>query len=498
MAQELQQNLRQGQHLTLKQIRFVRLLELNAPELDEAVEKELEANPALEPIEPSQDEEKELDDTTPYYLRRSYNNSPDSAQYDFSPADTSDSLYDYLERQIDEKSLPHDVAATAKYIIGNLDSNGYLQRPIAGIVDDLAFNHDIIIDPQTAKEALIEVQQLDPPGVGGENLRETLLLQLERMPQSQTRDDAITILRDYFEPFSMRHSHKILSGLKISRDRLQAANQLILTLNPKPGAPFGGNARTEAGIIIPDFIVTREGNDLNITLNNRIPELAIEESFSEAMRGVERRRGRPKKGTEFISSRYNDAKDFIQVLRQRQETMLSVMTAIIKWQKEYFETGDLYSLRPMMIRDLSGITGLDPSVISRATTNKFVDTPWGAIIPLRSLFSDTVNQSEKADAYPAATGENNSQPTPSRGDSPGHTNKRNNTDRDNSAPDNLTNRQIEALISKIVEEEDKRHPLSDEKIKQLLAKEGYDISRRTIAKYRDRQGILVARLRKAL
>lgn len=481
MAQELQQNQKLGQHLTLKQIRFVRLLELNAPELDEAVEKELEDNPALEPLDTAVNQDKDYKDNTPLYLRRASNSSPDAPQYDFTPADTSESLYDYLERQIDEKTLPPTIAATAKYIVGNLDSNGYLQRPLAGIIDDLAFNHDIIIDDKTADAALSAVQSLDPPGVGARNLQQTLLLQLYRMPQSVTRNDAIEILNDYFEPFSMRHSHKILSGMKITRRRLDEANQLILTLNPKPGASFGGHAETSAGVIIPDFIISRDDNDFSITLNNRIPELTIQESFSEAMRGVERRRGRPKKGTEFISSRYNDARDFIQILRQRQQTMLSVMTAILHWQKQYFESGDIYTLRPMMIRDLSNVTGLDPSVISRATTNKYVDTPWGAIIPLRSLFSDTVNQTD---------------------DEPSETKQPNEDQEDKTAPPNtadaLTNRQIEGLISTIVDEEDKRHPLSDEKIRRILVDKGYDISRRTIAKYRDRQGILVARLRKSL
>lgn len=473
MAQTLQQNQKIGQYLTRQQIRFVRLLEMTAPELDEAVEKELEDNPALETVNPEQETEQRLEDHTPYYLRRSSNYSADSKTPDFSPADDSDSLYDHLSAQIDEKDLPEGVAATAKYIIGNLDSNGYLQRPLNGIIDDLAFNQDITVPPDVAEKALQTVRSLDPPGVGGENLRETLLLQLKRLHPSQEREDAIAILTDYFEPFYMRHSHKIISGLKISKERLDAANSLILTLNPKPGAPFGGNTATSAAVIVPDFNITREDDELYISLNNRIPELAIQESFSEAMKGIDRRRGRPKKGTEFIASRYNDARDFIEVLRRRQQTMLTVMTAIIDWQKEYFRTGDVYALRPMMLRDLSASTGLDPSVISRATANKYADTPWGAVIALKSLFSDSVTQDD---------------PTPEPGD------------KGNLRPnaEELTNRKIEALIAGIVDKEDKRHPLSDEKIRRLLLKEGHDISRRTIAKYRDRQGILIARLRKKL
>ena len=471
MAQELQQNQRLGQHLTRQQIRFVRLLELNAPELDEAVETELETNPALEVADPEGEADRRLSDNTPYYLRHANNASADRPSFDFTPPDESESLYDYLLRQIDEKEISKELADIAKYIVGNLDSNGYLQRPLSGIIDDLAFNQDIDIPLPTAEKALSIVRELDPPGIGGENLRQTLLLQLQRLPDSEARQDAINILTDYFEPFYMRHSHKIISGLRISKDRLERANELILTLNPKPGAAFGGNAATAAGIIVPDFVVSGEGDELFISLNNRIPELAVEESFSEAMRGVERRRGRPKKGTEFISSRYNDAKDFIEILRQRQQTMLTVITAIVNHQKDFFDSGDVYALRPMMLRDISNATGLDISVISRATANKYVDTPWGSIMPVKSLFSDTVTDSGNEEKSP---------------------------EKESQSDDSLTNRKVEALIAEIVEKEDKRHPLSDEKIRKILLERGHDISRRTIAKYRDRQGILIARLRKTL
>lgn len=488
MAQDLQLHQKIGQRLTRQQMRFVQLLELNAPELDEAVENELDSNPALEVIEPAIDEEKKQEDMTPYYLRRASNASQDYPTYDFSPPDNSMTLYDYLNDQIAEKSISEGVAETARYIVGNLDSNGYLHRPLEGILNDIEINTGEAIPENIGREALEVVRSLDPPGVGGANLRETLLLQLNRLPESQDRNDAIRILTDYFEPFSMRHSHKIVSGLKLDRDRLNAANELILTLNPKPGAPFGNHVETGAETIVPDYKVEREGDDFFITLNNRIPELAVQESFREAMKGVERRRGRPKKGTEFIVSRYNDAREFIAVLRQRQETMMAVMTAILKIQKDFFKSGDIYSLRPMMLKDISSVTGLDVSVISRSTANKYVDTPWGAVLPLRALFSDTVTQDSKGSRGRKGVG--------SKGvENPSSTDQRGADEGKNSE---LTNRKIEAMIKALVDNEDKKHPLSDEKIRLELLKSGYDISRRTIAKYRDRQGVLIARLRKIL
>lgn len=470
MSQELKINQRIGQRLTQQQLRFVKLLELNAPELDEAVERELEANPALETVDEGSPEDRAAGrDETPYYLRRARNASADTQAYDLTPPDDSESLGDVLERQIDERDLIPEVTAMAKYIIGNIDSNGYLNRSLQQIVEDIAINTGREVTEAVAQKAYEEVRDLEPAGVGAQNLRDCLLLQIGRLAPSRAVEDAREILENYFEAFSMRHSHKILSGMHISSERLEEANALILKLNPKPGSSLGGARVAAAGIIVPDFVVSRDEGELYISLNNRIPELSIEESFAEAMRGVERRRGRPKKGTEFVSSRYNDAREFISVLNQRQQTMMAVMTAIVNHQRSYFETGDVYLMRPMMLKDINRVTGLDPSVISRATNNKYVSVPWGAVMPLRAFFSDSV--SSKSEGGDSENGEDG---------------------------DVLTNRKIEAAIAELVEHEDKGHPLSDEKLRLELLKAGYDISRRTIAKYRDRQGILVARLRKKL
>lgn len=441
--------------LSAQQLRFVKLLELTEPELEDAVEKELDDNPALEA-------EHREPEPIPAYRLNAHNSSPDDySDYDFSPPDSGESLYDSLYRQLAEKNLSPEVNDAARYIIGSLDSNGYLRRDIGSLVNDMAFGPGIVVTPAQTREALEVVQSLEPYGVGAADLRECLRLQLLHLPESQTRDDALRIIDSQFEAFSMKHTHKIISGLKINKDRVSDAIALILTLNPKPGAALDSSS-DRANVIVPDLIISNDGGVLSVAVANRIPELTISRTFEESYREMEQLKDRKqKKGLEFITSRYNDARDFIKILRQRQETLLAVMTAIMKIQQEYFSTEDVYRLKPMMIKDIAAMTGLDISVISRATTNKYVATPWG-IFPLRFFFSDSIG--EETDDATAA----------------------------------LTNRKIEAEIAAIVDNEDKNHPLSDERIRQIMEERGYDVSRRTVAKYRDRQSIPVARLRKNL
>ena len=456
MAQNLKMEQRIGMRLSQQQLRFVKLLELNAPELDEAVERELEDNPALG-VEEELPEEQE----TRYLYFPASDSSSDYIP--FAPPDESESLYDYLNLQLSEKNLKPNVEQAARYIIGNLDSNGYLHRSLPNLVDDMAFNAGFEISSQEAEEALEAVRSLEPAGIGAEDLRDCLQLQLEALPPSADRDDALRVIREAYEPFTMKHKHRIISLLRFSSERVDRALALILSLNPKPGSSLGHDASHESNIIIPDFIVNNEDGEITITLNNKIPELRIEQSFETAMANLSltaKGKSRTKKGSEFIVSRYNDARDFIRILSQRQQTMMAVMTAIVNIQKEYFLTEDVYKLKPMMIKNVSELTGLDLSVISRATANKFVATPWGNF-PLRFFFSDSIG---------------------------------NQTDDGNAA----TNRKIEAEILLLVEQEDKRHPLSDQKIMEEMAARGYEVSRRTVAKYRDRQGIPVARLRKIL
>lgn len=463
--QTLSLDQRLGMRLSQQQLRFVRLLEMSAPELDEAVERELEENPALEPADADTARDSGTSEGGFLPLRRHYDS--DSQQPEFAPADTTVTLLDYLTGQLAERTLPLPVEEGARYIIGNLDGNGYLRRPLRNLLDDLEFNQGVHISPADGEEALRTVQELDPTGVGATSLQECLLLQLRRMPGTETTKDAIRIIDENFETFTLKHSKKLESDLGISKERVSDALKLILSLNPKPGNAFDSSSSEASNIIIPDFIIGDEDGELTISLNNRIPELRIDQGFASAVADMEisaaEKKGKGKKDpkNQFILTRYNDARDFIRILTQRQKIMMLVMTAIVKYQKEYFETEDVYRLRPMMIKDLAEMTGLDLSVISRATASKYVSTSAG-IFPLRFFFSDKVGEENGSDT------------------------------------EALTNRKVEAEIKALVDEEDKEHPLSDEKLRQEMQKRGYDISRRTVAKYRDRIGIPVARLRREL
>lgn len=480
MSQNLDLEQRTVQRLTAQQLRFVKLLELSAPELEEAIDMELAENPALEEAGRVEEEETSTltddgsaftesaeqmqnadyndPDEIPHYRLEAHNTSPDDEWYDFTPADDAESIYDNLGRQLSERTLSPEVALTARYIVGSLDSNGYLRRTRRQLADDMAFSTGFEPDEITLDKALDAVKSLDPPGIGAADLQECLILQVKAMPQSQEAEDALTILRDYFAEFTMKHTHRIISQMKVSAQRVREAVNLILTLNPKPGSGLGsGSGETAAGII-PDFIINVDRDEITVSLPGS-PDLQIEESFVNAVARMERnaRSRAARKGNEFVISRFNAARDFIQLVRQRRETLFAVMTAIVKIQREYFLTRDIHSMRPMMIKDISAITGYDISVISRATNNKYAATPWG-IFPLRFFFSDSLGEEGEE----------------------------------------FTNREVEAEIREIIGAEEKRHPLSDEKIRAALLEKGYDVSRRTVAKYRDRMKIPVARLRKNL
>lgn len=453
MAQNLKMEQKIGIRLSQQQLRFVRLLELNAPELDEAVERELEDNPALAVKEDNFEEESRP-------LPILYNNSQADNDYTYVQPDENDSIYDNLYEQISEKRLSPIVEQAARYIIASLDTNGYLSRPLNLLVNDMAFGPGLDLSETEVQEAYNAVRSLEPAGIGAADLQDCLEMQLVAISPSQTRDDALRIIREAYEPFTMKHKQRISSLLKLHPQRTQLALDLILSLNPKPGAALGTDPAQSTNIIIPDFIINNDDGELTITLNNRIPELQIEQSFEQALAQLAKTPKNQRKGSEFVVSRFNDARDFIKILTQRQKTMMLVMSAIVKIQKEYFLSEDIYRLRPMIIKNIAEITGLDISVISRATANKFVSTPWG-IFPLRFFFSDAVGENDQNENA-------------------------------------TTNRKIEAEISALVEAEDKRHPLSDQQIMEEMIKRGYEVSRRTVAKYRDKQGIPVARLRKEL
>ncbi|MGN0237642.1 MAG: RNA polymerase factor sigma-54 [Lepagella sp.] len=462
-SQKTEQHISQVQKFSQQQLCFVRLLEMNAPELDEAVVNELDSNPALEANEETAAPADDLISPLPVSKPYLYTRSDHSEDHVFTPSDDTENLYDNLLTQLDEKELEPKVRDAARFIIGSLDSNGYLNRSVRDLTDDMVFGADFDVSTREVARALEVVRRLDPPGIGANSLRDCLRLQLDALPPSPSRDLAIHIIDDdeCYLAFTMKHTHRFKSILHLDDKTIAEALSLIKSLNPKPGASIGNDPSTLSNVIIPDYIVNNIDGEITITLNNRIPELRVEESFEQAKRRLDMS-GEVKNTSDskFINNRYNDACDFIRILNQRQETMMKVMSAIVKIQEEYFRTEDVYTLKPMMIKNVADLTGLDVSVVSRATSNKYVQLP-GGTRPLRFFFS-------------ASKGEE----TEGGGE--------------------LTNRIIEAEIKALVDKEDKRHPLSDQHIMERLIDKGFDLSRRTVAKYRDVLGIPVARLRKIM
>lgn len=466
--QSLQQKATLRNIITQQQLRFVSALEKNAREFDQEVEKELEENSALE-AEPDPDhEEVRLKEVhTSAFYPGLYSGADDRPE--FTPRDDTETLYDALRTQVFERNLVPDVREAVLYIIDSLEPDGYLRRSLHELEEDMMFHHGMSFPPGTIEKAVAAVKTMDPPGVGALSLQECLRLQLERMSPSETRDNALRIVNKKFDALTSRHYHKIISGLKIKEEDLRKALDLIVSLNPRPGLAVGNSLAEATNVVIPDFIIKEDSDtgELSIVLNNRIPELKISESFSSAVKSLELQQKRRRAKTpenQYILSHFNEASDFIKVFRQRQETLYMVMSAIVKLQKEYFDTADIYSLHPMMLKDLERETGLDKSTISRATKNKFVDLPWGTF-PLKFFFSDSKGVKESTGASQGETA--------------------------------LTNRKIEAEIRKIIDAEDKKHPLSDAAILKEMQNRGLAIARRTVTKYREKCGIPPSRYRRS-
>ena len=465
--QSLQQKTTQRNVITQLQMRFVNALEKNAREFDQEVEKELEENSALEAEpDPGHEEVRLKESHASTYYPNLYSGAPDKPE--FTPRDDSETLYDTLRIQLAERRLDSDTREAALYIIDSLEPDGYLRRTLREIEEDMMFHHGLSFGSDILAQALSIIKDMDPAGVGADSLQECLRLQLERMPRSEVRDNALKIVIKKFDALTSRHYHRIVSGLKIKEEPLRKALQLIVSLNPRPGLAIGNSDNDATNVVIPDFIISEDSDtgEFSIILNNRIPELRISESFSSAVKTLESQQKRRRAKTpenQYILSHFNEASDFIKVFRQRQETLYTVMSAIVKLQKEYFETADIYTLHPMMLKDLERETGLDKSTISRATKNKFVDLPWGTY-PLKFFFSD------------------------SKGSKEGNESK--------SGAEVLTNRKIEAEIRKIIDAEDKKHPLSDAAIFREMQSRGLEIARRTVTKYRERCGIPASRFRR--
>lgn len=469
------------QRLSPLQVQYVRMLEMNRAEIEEEVRHELDENPALEAVDASggeslsnqDDEGKEFKESAEDIQRADYRDEDDIPYYRLNISNasadddipeavivTENSIIDYLEEQLTDRDITERQSLIAKYIIGNIDDNGYLQRTQEAICDDIVFQTGLDVSEQEVDDVLQIVRDLEPAGVGATDLRDCLLLQLERKEGTPLNMLAYKVIDEYFSEFSKKHYDKIGSQLNLSPEETREVIEDIRTLNPKPGSTITGVMDdTHAQQIIPDFSVEIDDDEITLTLLNNIPELQIEESFSTMYNNLAPAKKMTRSQEEaatFVRQKYESASGFIKILRQRQETLFDTMRIIVNRQKEFFLTGDESTLKPMVLKDIAQIRGTDISVISRATANKYVMTQWG-IFPLKLFFNEGLQHE---------------------------------------SGEEVSSREIQSLLKNVISEENKRKPYSDEQLCAILRKNGYEIARRTVAKYREKLSIPVARLRK--
>jgi len=470
LSQELQQRLQQ--RLNPQNVALGRVLEMSEPEFEDEVRRELDDNPALEVLSPTTPADNEFTETSdqlqladygdaddvPVYLRRAANASPDDVHYDAGSfaADDNRSMGEILmERLANDGELSEKERIPAAYIIGNIDDNGYMTRSLPAIADDIAMTEGIYIEPSALQSIFDKIRSLDPAGIGATDLRDCLLLQLDRRKPSKAVGNARNIIADNFELFSKKHYDRLAAQVHLSREEMENALQLIKTLNPKPGQALeSASSADRIHHVSPDFMLDydAETDTFSVSLLGSIPELGIEESFrAEA---EEAPLLRESSAAIFIRRQRRSATDFIKLVEQRSATLMAIVKAIVKLQHDFFISGDRSSIRPMVLRDVAAQTGLDLSVISRATATKYILTSHG-VYPLKMLF----NESPDGDL-------------------------------------DVSSHRILAALGEIISSEDKRAPLSDRALCDALQKRGLNIARRTVAKYRERLGLPVARLRR--
>lgn len=487
-SQRLTQTQKLLQKLSPQQILIMKLLQIPTMELSTRIKEEIMTNPALEEgedndyedetVDTFDDEQNEeehydpLDDFDDYlkdddeddaaYKYAANNSSPDDKRYE-TPITNETTFQDTLMEQLGFRKLDEKKRKIGAYIIGNLDDAGYLSRPIAGIADDLLFTQNIDASEEEIREVLEIIQDFDPAGVGAENLQECLLIQLRRLANENPDQDytnAITIVDKYFEEFTKKHYDKIMSRSGMSDEDFKNALNIVLSLNPKPGGSMGTSSHNN-DYIIPDFTIINNDGELELSLNGRnTPDLHVSKDFLSMLnyyaKGKDNREKR--EAINFIKSKIESANWFIDAIKQRKDTLYVTMKAIMDYQREFFLTGDESKLKPMILKDISDIVGLDISTISRVANSKYVQTAYGTF-QLKYFFSEGLL---------------------------------------NDDGEEVSTREIKKIVQDCVNNEDKSNPLTDDELTAILKEKGYTIARRTIAKYREQLGIPVARLRKVL
>ena len=479
----LKQNLSQKlqQKLSPQQIQLMKLVQLQTQSLEARIKQEIEENPALQEgkekaednFENDASDEREVrdsmeeinwddylgDDETPDYRTKANNYSSDDEMYE-APVLVNESFHDSLITQLRLRDLSSEELELVVYLVGTIDDDGLLRRDLIDIVDDLAFSQGVFTEEKELERLLEIIQDLDPPGVGGRDLRECLMLQLERKRPSFKVNLALSILENHFDSFVKRHYQKLMDRLGVNEDELRDAIEEIGRLNPKPGGSSNLSRPTEN--VIPDYNLQIVDDELELTLNGRnAPELSLSRQYRDMLEHYKASKEKNKAEKEaalFVKQKLDSAKWFIDAIVQRQQTLMLTMQSILNYQRDYFLTGDERKLRPMILKDIAEEIGMDISTVSRVASNKYIQTPYGTFL-IKRFFSESMT---------------------------------------NSDGEEVSTREIKKILEDTVAEEDKRKPMTDDALAKILKEKGYPIARRTVAKYREQLDIPVARMRKEL
>ena len=481
LNQKLQ--LKLSQKLSPQQIQLMKLIQLSTLEFEQKLSREIEENPALDTTNETQDNDIDEFDSDDNYEKEEVNNDEiDISDYlsdddipDYNlrtnnyseeneaaiPFASGTSFNQFLKNQLHSFSFSNEDLKIAEFIVGSLDQFGYLRRDLIDISDDLAFSLGIDANEDQIQSVLDKVYLLDPAGVGAKNLQQCLLLQLKRKSITKNISNAIKITKDLFDEFSKRHFDKIKSKLNISDEDLRDCMGEIEKLNPKPGGAYNENTKINSSVV-PDFTIELIDGEIKLKLNSRnAPDLYVSQEYKNMLSGYSESKEKTKSQKDavlFIKQKLDSAKWFIEAIKQRNQTLIMTMSAIVNFQKEYFLSGDEKKIKPMILKDIAEEITMDISTISRVANSKYVDTPYGVKL-IKSFFSEGIKNSKGED---------------------------------------ISTIEVKKTLENIINDEDKKKPLTDDQLTKLLNKEGYPIARRTVAKYREMIGAPVARLRRKL
>ena len=466
--------LKLSQKLSPQQIQLMKLIQLPTLDFEQKIQREIEENPALEENKSLTDNENgdeysesdeiniddylNYDDTPSYKLNtRNTSNSEDKN----IPYSATISFTEYLLSQLKPISMDEKMMKVAEFLVGSIDESGYIRLTIDEIIDDLAFTQNLIVNEEEINNVLEIIHEFDPAGVGAMSLQDCLIIQLKRKEKTEMNQLAVEIIENSFEQFSKKHYEKLINKHSIKQEDLKEVIKLISKLNPKPGGSFSGNSKIIEQVI-PDFKISIENNELTLDLNYRnSPMLSISKDYNEMLKGYKLEKNKTKsqkQAVQFIKQKLDSAKWFIDAVKQRQQTLLITMQAIMDYQEDFFLTGDEKNIKPMILKDIANKIDMDISTVSRVANSKYVDTPYGTKL-LKEFFSESMK---------TTSGEE------------------------------ISTIEIKKILENIIENESKKKPLTDEKLVSLLKEKGYKIARRTVAKYREQLNIPVARLRKEI